>query len=159
MAHDPHASKAFLERFDPARRSYVMNLFCFAIRRGMRTPLQVLVSVEQELRQVYARSGNWPDMQARTELVYTMINQYFEEALAFAVYALEWEKLTPAEKQRQRAAKGEEYRMAWMEQQPATDRQRSYLQLLGYTGDVTSKAHASELIERLKRGEMVEAAT
>jgi hypothetical protein len=43
-----------------------------------------------------------------------------------------------------------------MEQQPASDKQIAYIRALGFTGDVLSKAHASELIERLKRGERVE---
>lgn len=150
-------NRAFLERFESPRRSYVTNLFVYAVRRGMRTPHQVMASVEQELRDVFARSGNWPDTLERTELVYTLLHQYYAEALAFAIWALAWETLTPAQKQQQRAAKGEEFRQAWMEQQPATDRQQSYLKALGYAGEVTSKAHASELIERLKRGVRAEA--
>ena len=77
--------------------------------------------------------------------------------MAFAAWAIAWEALPPAEKERQKAAKSEPHRQTWMQQQPPTEKQRSYLLAFGYHGEITSKAHASELIDRIRRGELVEA--
>ena len=81
--------------------------------------------------------------------------EYHDEAMAFAAWAPAWEALPPAEKERQKAAKGAAHRQTYMEQQPPTDKQRGYLAMLGYTGEVTSKAQASDLIDKIRRGELV----
>src|SRR5688500_8400100 len=38
----------FLAHFPNKRRAFITNLFLFAVRRGRRTPLQVVDSVEDE---------------------------------------------------------------------------------------------------------------
>jgi hypothetical protein len=151
--------RALLERFPNARRSYVANTFLYSVRSGARTPAKVLADVEHELSETAKRSRRWgfTDTVERTEEVYAILNEFHDEALAFAAWAIRWEALPPAERERQKQAKGAPHRQAYMEQQPATDKQVSYIRSLGYHGAVTSKAHASTLIEQLKRGEPVEA--
>lgn len=144
-------NRDLLNRFLQARRSYVANTFLFAVRRGARTPDAVMASVKQELRTCQERAQYWHDAdgEARYTEVAATINEYPEEARAFAIWALEWEQLSRAEKARQRDQDGDAYRQAWMRQQPATDKQRAYLAALGYEGEITSKQQASELIDRL----------
>ena len=151
--------RALLERFPNARRSYVANTFLYAVRAGARTPGKVLADVEHELSETAKRSRRWgfTDTVERTEMVYSILDEYHDEALAFAAWAIRWEALPPAERERQKQAKGAPHRQAYMEQQPATEKQVAYIRALGYHGPVTSKAHASTLIEQLKRGEPVEA--
>jgi len=151
--------RALLERFPSNRRSYISNTFLYAVRSGARTPGKVLTDVEHELSETAKRSRRWgfTDTIERTESIYSILNEFHDEALAFAAWAIRWEALPPAERERQKRAKGEVHRQAYMEQQPATDKQVAYIRSLGYQGPVTSKAHASSLIEQLKRGEPVEA--
>ncbi len=151
--------RALLERFPNARRSYVANTFLYSVRSGARTPDKVLADVEHELSETAKRSRRWgfSETVERTETMYSILNEYHDEALAFAAWAIAWEALPTAERERQKRVKGEVHRQAYMEQQPATDKQVAYIRALGYEGPVTSKAHASSLIEQLKRGEPVEA--
>ena len=148
---DATARDAFLAVFPIARRAYVTNCFLFACRRGASMPAAVVAAVEHDLLQAAARACRWHERAARDRAVYDVIRAQHEAALAFAGWALAWERLTPADKARLRAGQREQYQHAWMDQQLATAKQLAYVRALGYTGDVTSKAHASELIERLKR--------
>ena len=151
--------RALLERFPGTRRSYVANTFLYAVRAGAQTPAKVLADVEHELSETAKRSRRWgfSETVERTETMYSILNEYHDEALAFAAWAIAWEALPPAERERQKKAKGAPHRLAWMEQQTATEKQVAYIRALGYQGVVTSKGHASSLIELLKRGEPVEA--
>jgi hypothetical protein len=151
--------RAILERFPSTRRSYVANTFLHSVRAGARTPHKVLADVEHALSETAKRSRRWgfTDTIERTESIYSILNEFHDEALAFAAWAIRWEALPPAERERQKKAKGAPHRQAWMEQQTATEKQVAYIRALGYEGPVTSKAHASTLIEQLKRGEPVEA--
>jgi hypothetical protein len=151
--------RGLLERFTPNRRSYVANTFLYAVRSGARTPAKVLADVEHQLSETARRSRRWgfTDTIERTESIYSILNEYHDEALAFAQWCISYEALPPGEKARRKAEKGAPHRQAWMEQQPATEKQVAYIRSLGYEGPVTSKAHASSLIEQLKRGEPVEA--
>ena len=143
------ARDAFLAHFPTTHRSFITNAFLFAVRRGMRTPSTILASVEDELNKCIT----WGlDHNGRYAEALTVIAAHRGGAFAFAEWALSWKALTPAEKERYRGDKSEQYRQAWMEQQPATEKQIAYVRALGYRGEVTSKAHASEVIERLKSG-------
>ncbi len=142
----------FLAYFDNPRRSFVTNLFLHAVRRGERTPRRVLAAVNAEIRACQERAQYWgrEDSSTRYDEAQEVILLHPDEALAFCSWALDWERLTPAEKRHYRGAQGEQFRRDWMKQQPATDRQIAYVRALGYTGEVTSKAHASELIDQLR---------
>jgi hypothetical protein len=151
--------KKLLEHFEPSRRSFVANTYLESIRAGIHHPFQVLTDVKHKLHEVIARSQRWghlSDVAERNQKVLDILIDFHDEAMEYAAYCLDWERLTPEQKSRIRGVQGEQYRRAHMEQQPATDKQIAYIRGLGYLGEVTSKAHASELIERLKRGERVE---
>lgn len=150
-------NRGFLNRFPQAHKSYVANLFLLSVRRGARTPDAVMASVRQELRTCQERARYWHngESESRYTEVAATLNEHPAEARAYAQWALEWERLTPAEKERERNQNGEAYRQAWMRQQPATAKQRSYLAALGYEGEITSKQHASELIDQLATAKRV----
>lgn len=151
--------RRLLERFPNNRRSYISNTFLEVVRAGARTPLQVLAAVNENLRQTHARALRWnhlSDIVERTFEVQTILDDHHAEAMAFAGWAIAWCALPQSERERLKAQKGAEHRQAYMAQKPATDRQKAYLVALGHTGEVASMAEASELIERLKRGERVE---
>lgn len=146
--------RELLQHFPNNRRAYVANAFLYAVRAGARTPLQVLIAVNHTLEETRARALRWSqtsDTAARSDDLYGVLHEHHDEAMAFARWALAWEALPQAERDRIKAEKGAVYRQAYMEQQPATDKQVAYLRALGYQGEVTSKAHASELIDQLQR--------
>jgi hypothetical protein len=144
---------AFLNHVPTDRRSHITNLVLHAVRRGAKTPSAVLAAVEAEIATCQERARYWnnTDSLARYDEVAAIFAAHRTEALAFCAWGLAWERLTPEQKARHRAAKGETYRRAYMEQQPATEAQLRYLAHLGHTGEVTSMAQASALIEQLRR--------
>ena len=147
----------FLTHFPNTRKSFVANSFLFTVRRCARTPLQVLASVQQDLR----RANTWrsSERQARNQDVLDAITQHHEQAMAFCRYALDWEALPPAEKERRKDEQAAPHRQAWMSQQPPTAKQIAYLEVLGHSGEVTSRQEASELIDQLRRRSTRERAT
>jgi hypothetical protein len=154
----PDDGRALLERFPNARRSYLANTFLYAVRAGAHTPARVLADVEHELREVAARSQHWgfSDTIERTNEVAAVLSAHRGEALAFAAWCIAYQALPPAEKERQKRAKREVHRQVYMEMQPATEKQIAYIRALGYHGVVTSKAMASSLIDKIRRGELEE---
>jgi hypothetical protein len=142
----------FLSYFPTTRRSFVANWFLNAVRHGMRTPSTVLAYVEAELDRAQAWVRHWSDdSQERYDQLAAAIAEHRTEALAFSCWALRWETLTPEQKRAHRAQGGEQYARAWMEQQPATERQLAFLRALGHTAAVESRQEASDLIEQLRR--------
>lgn len=149
---------AFRERFPQSQRSWITNTLLYVIRAGADTPFRVLAAVHETLTETIARARRWnhlSDTTQRTQYALNTLLEHHDEAYAFAEWCLAWERLTPAEKARERAVKSEPHIRTYMEQQPATDKQIAYIRALGFAGEVTSKAHASELIDRLRRGERV----
>jgi hypothetical protein len=146
------ARDAFLAHFPTARRSFVCNQFLYAVRRGANVPSLVVASVEAELRRAQQWVRHWDrDDQERYADLTAAIAEHRTEALAFAMWALRWEQLTPEQKARHRAQQSSPHIQAWMQTQPPTEKQRRYLEALGHTGDIESRQHASELIEQLRR--------
>ncbi len=147
--------KRILERFPQNRRAYVANTVLFAVRAGAKNPLQVLVDVNKTLTGALERARRWNNQSGiieRTEQVYIILHEHHEEAMDLCRWALWWESLPQAERDRQKAARGAEHRQAYMESQPASEKQVAYIRALGFAGEVTSKAHASELIDQLRGG-------
>ena len=80
----------------------------------------------------------------------TLLEYHPLDAIDFARWAVWYESLSDEERTARKAERGELYRRQWMDTQPATSKQVSYLRHLGWAGKVKSKLHASELIERLR---------
>ena len=129
-------------------RGYFTNLFLSPVRRGLREPQQIVSSIVQELEGKLNRWG--PDENKREYLA--IIQSYRIEALDFADWAVWYHSLSPEEIAARKQKLHDDFRREWMSSQPATDKQISYLRVLGYDGDVTSKQEASELITKFMKG-------
>jgi hypothetical protein len=78
-----------------------------------------------------------------------------DELAAFVRHCIANESL-PAEERRQlKVERNEPYRREWMGQQPPTEQQVRYCRMLGYQGAIESKAHAADIIDRLRAGRLV----
>ncbi len=146
MYDDPRRS--FLAHVPEGLRSQITNVLLARVRAGMHSPEAV---VDDALRRLRERIGGWGREDPQVREMLGLLIRHRADALDFASWCLAWEQLPAAEKERQKAARGEEHRRAWLDQQPATAKQCDYLRSLGYAGEIRSKAHASELIDQLKR--------
>ncbi|MCZ6680295.1 MAG: hypothetical protein O7E52_23950, partial [Candidatus Poribacteria bacterium] len=144
--------RRLLSRFEPRRRGHLANLFLSPVRQVISSVEQVVDSVRAELQQAIARNRryrNFSTVQRKQEYL-TLLESHPEEAIDFALWAVWYENLSDEERTARKAEQGKLYRRQWMDTQPATDKQVSYLRHLGWTGEVKSKLHASELIERIR---------
>jgi len=139
--------RRFLERFEPGKRSMVMNRILEAVRRGVTNPTDVVAFVTAACRSRIGWGGD-----ANSRLLLAALHNYEAEALDLAAYCLWWESLSDAERQRQKAQRADSYPQAWLHDQPATERQTVYLASLGHHKPVRSRQQASELIEQIKGG-------
>jgi len=144
--------RRLLEFFAPRRRCHIANLFLSPVRRGIADAEQIVESVRAELRQDIVRSRryhNFSTVQRKQEYL-TLLESHPQEAIDYAQWVIWYESLSYEEKTAQKAERGEFYRRQWMDTQPATEKQMSYLRALGWASEVKSKLQASELIERLQ---------
>lgn len=151
---EPSDPRAFLSYFPDARKSWVTNLFLFAVREGADTVDAVYTAVDISLLDKLHRAAAYRDKEQHAKLdeMLYYFEHFPEEARAFARWALDWERLSPEEKVRIKAQKSAGHIKTVTQGQPPTERQIAYCRSLGHTGPITSKAHASEIIEMLKGG-------
>jgi len=137
-------NRDFLNHFDPRQRATVANLFLPPVRQGVIEPHRIVSAVRHDLLMQAVRWKRWGNLKGKkhNEQIVSMIDLHFDEALDLARYYLWWESLSAEEQRRIKAEK-------WMAQQQATDKQINYLRALGYAGEIESKLHASELIDKL----------
>ena len=140
------SSRILLDSFAERERSLVANIFCHAARAGAQTPAAVLAAVRSDVEHRIRSAPYQRDQMVRLRNLLDT-----DDAQAFARWVLTWEALSFAEKDRIKQQRGAEHRQRWMATQPPTERQVKYLRVLGYQGEVESKAQASELIDRLLR--------
>ena len=140
-------TRDFLNHFEPRQRGHIANLFLDPVRRGMTEPCHIVSAVRHDLLAEAIRRKRWGKLDAAQwrEQIVTEIDVYFDEALDYARWAVWWESLSVQEKRRVKAEK-------WMSTQPPTEKQTKYLRALGYHGEIESKLHASELIDKLLKG-------
>ena len=113
------------------RRGWVVGSYCKAVRAGITAPQEIVRDVLGRLRERWAESG--------VQEILSAFRRHPDEAQGLALWALEWEQLSPAEKQAGREAR-----------RPVTERQLSYLHVLGYRGEIPdSLREASDLIASL----------
>jgi len=143
----------FLSLFPGNVKSHISNIFFEAVRRGSKTPEQVLFSVMTKgiVRLKTAIQFNNGRDEVKFKLLLQNLEKYQPEARAFALYCLSWESLPHEIRETDKRKRAEHYRSKWLDTQEATQKQRDYLKKLGWTGCVISKQHAGKLIERLKK--------
>jgi len=140
----PQPDRRFLNHFEPRQRSHIANIFLDPVRRGVTEPHRVVSAVRHGLLAQIVKCKRWGNVETvqRNELVVSLIDTHFDEALDLASHYLWWESLSAEEQRRIKAER-------WMAQQPATEKQVKYLRALGWTGNIESKLYASELIDKL----------
>ena len=144
MYDDPR--RAFLDLVPEGHRSQALNLLLARARDGAGTAQAIY---DGALANVRGRLGGWGAEDPALRAILGLLLRHRTEALDLCAWCLDWERLSPAEKARQKAARGEEHRRAHLDEQPPTTKQLDYLRSLGYRGTPRSKAHASELIDGL----------
>jgi hypothetical protein len=140
--------RAILTHFSP----YAANLLSMAvrepIRRGESDPATIRGAAEARLLAWEGRDDRHRDA---TRAALDAMAAHPDELAPFIGHCADWERLPGPERERLKAQRGDEHRRRWLEEEPATPKQRDYLRGLGYTGAIRSKAHASQLVDELKR--------
>lgn len=144
-------TKVFLDRFPDNRRSWVMQRFLAQVRAGVNSPEMIVNKVWAEATAKAMMPGSAQDRTKHVGLTLA-IEDHPEEAASLALHCLWWESLSPTERSRQKAESSERYRDEWMHHQPATQRQISFLQTLGFRGPVDDRQKASTEIQRRLAG-------
>jgi hypothetical protein len=141
-----HDREAFLGHFSTEQKSAAANLILKAVRAGCDNPHQVVGFVTAEAERRLALG--WGDGLARAVLRLDR-----EALLAGARWALWWESLPYAERQRLKQERSTPAIERYMAEQPPTEKQLSYLQALGYSGPApANRLEASRLIDEVMRG-------
>lgn len=147
--------RAFLELFDPPRRSTIVNAFLGAVRVGASDVPAVLRAVAETAvarRLVAEKHGNADALDKARELGAALAS-HPTEAAAFAGWCFDWERMPATERQAIKEARAQEGVRHWMATQPATEKQTAYLARLGWRGPVGDRRQASDLIDRLLAGQ------
>jgi hypothetical protein len=139
--------RRFLERFEPGKRSMVMNRVLEAVRLDITDPTAVIAFVTAACRSRIGWGGD-----TNSNLLLSALRDHQAEARDLAAYCVWWEALPDAERHHLKEPCVITYRQAWLHEQPATERQTVYLASLGHHRPVRSRQQASELIEQIKGG-------
>lgn len=154
----------FLGLFPERERSGAAKRFLDPIRAGVATPDAVVAAARSDVRAKLTDALYWADRRgggddddavAVLSRVLAALADHPKEALRCAVYYLAYEALPPEEKAKVKRQHTADALNALWQQEPATEKQKWFLGRLGYDGPVEGlrKREASQLIERLKRGE------
>jgi hypothetical protein len=135
----------WLNYFPRNTHSTIINLFCYAVREGCETEMEVLQNVEYQARRRRGRNNSscltdeWID-----KLVIQLLD---EEAGNLAAHILWRERLPQDERAKLKAKAGSVHVAAYMAQHPPTEKQLSYLRRLGCKETPKSRQEASEWID------------
>ena len=150
------SNRRFLERFEPRQRSYIANLFLHQVRRGVTDPQRVYSGVRFDVSRQANRARLYGRILTvdRNGAILNALDEYRDEAIDYAKWAIEWDNLPDDEKQSIKRERSEVFIRERMAEQPPTDKQIKYLRSLGWQGEIESKLFASQKIdELLKAGE------
>lgn len=156
MPIDLTTLRAFLDYFPPLGRSHVANLFLRPVRQGITTPDGVYAAVFAELRENIERQRTWGRENVRDQGILDQMRRSYDDAMDYARYAIEYEKLTPAEKQRIKDGRADHEIGKRLDAEEPTEKQVAYLRKRGYAGPIYSKKFASSLIDIYTRGGRVD---
>jgi hypothetical protein len=147
------SATAFLARFPSLQRGPLGNLFYSVVRQGVTDPdeivRRVLSDAERQIRTPYVP-------EEKKEVLRTMATALLYDRAsvdAFIRYVLHRENLSLEDRQKLKAAKGQEHVRRHMEGLPPTEAQLRFLTSLGYDGPLPkNRLEASDLISQLKDG-------
>ena len=167
---DLAADRKLLDYFPQNEKSTIANLYLAQVRSGKPTTPEVvhrlaLAALRERWGRAIAYSRQpWANRDAemgRAERLAEqlgILTRQVAAGIAYGAWALAWEALSPAERERQKQGDSAQHIRAHMDREPATEPQTSHLRTLGYTGPIESKGHASSLIDVYHRGGRVEMA-
>lgn len=140
-----HDRLTYLAYFPPEQRSTAANSLLEAVRAGCSEPHQVVgYALEKAARRTWNEAAHTLRLLAELDP---------EALLAGARWALWWESLPYAERQRLKAERSEPVIERWMAGQPPTEKQLRYLHNLGYRGPTpANRLEASKLIDGFRGG-------
>jgi hypothetical protein len=139
----------FLELWPAARRSLIVNQFCFAVRAGAKDPYAVLEAVGADAQHRFQQEGDaGPQGEAQRILLLAIDT---DEAMNFARFILWRESLPYSEKQKLKAESAKDYQREWMKKNPPTEKQLKYLEALACHVIPANRLEASDLIEKFKK--------
>lgn len=129
--------RLFLDNFQHNHKIGITNYLLGKIRKGEKRPDRIL-----QFDKSYQPDWYEPFIRA--------LQEQYNKAVGYAMYLIDWERLTPEEKKRIKQARGTEYAKEYMRTQEPTEKQLSYLKALGYTGAAPeNKAQAGDLIDKI----------
>ena len=167
---DIAADRRFLDYFPQNEKSTIANLYLAQVRSGQATtPEAVHRLALAALRERWGRAieysrqpwGNRDAEQERAERLAEQLGILTRQAaagVAYGAWALEWEALSPAERERRKNSNSAQHIRNHVDREPATEAQINHLRKLGYSGPIETKGHASSLIDVIHRGGRVEMA-
>ncbi len=132
---EANSVSSFLDNFPVERRSTVSNAFLTAVRDGLKDPSHVVARV------VLDTEGT------RNDDISQMIDRHPNQAQEYAMNRVAYESLPWEERQKIKAYISNRAKQQWMESNPPSAKQVSYLRKLGYTGEINSMQEASRLID------------
>lgn len=143
----PVKTSHFLDRFSLEHRSAIANRFFKAAREGATTIETVIQKVKADSisRLLFADRDVWNEERSLLSMLEG------EEVRVYVKEILERESLPAEERQKLKAARGEQYRREYMKVQKPTEPQLRYLKSLGCRTIPVTRFQASELIEEHKR--------
>ncbi len=156
MQDDLSTLRAFLAYFPQPQKSHVANLFLLPVRQGHTNPSEVRAAVVDDLHERIRRAIAYRYDSARDREILAVVLREPDEALDFARWAIQYERLTPAEKQRIKNNRSAEAIGVAMDREEPTEKQVAYLRRKGYQGPIESKKFASSLIDIYTRGGRVD---
>jgi hypothetical protein len=118
--------RRFLHRFssESAERNVVAQWFHAAAREGAPTPRAVVEVVADRAHRQVARQSNHPSIARK---LIGELTRAQDEALDYARFVLEWNRLPTSERKGRKREKAEQYRQEYQRRQPVTERQRAFL--------------------------------
>ncbi len=147
-------SRDFAAHFDATTEIPLVNtIFLAAIRGGSSTVDDVYTAVEISVREQLREAAQHRNKERHAKLdnMIYYFEHYPEEACQYAEYYLWWETLSKEEKDKEREPTRIGAIADHQRQQPASEKQITYLRSLGYSGAVSSKKHASDIIEAITK--------
>ncbi len=148
---DVDQRRRLLGLFPTSARSLVANIFLDKVRGGITEPCAIVDAVQRDATRRLAWAVSDDRYNPTAALLCSAIDNDPDEAIDFARWCIEWERLPNDQRQQLKEERGADHRRRWMEQQPATERQVAYVRALGWTGtEPASKAEASRLIDELR---------
>lgn len=151
LPNEVKPSKTFLDFFPEKRRSWVMQRFLARVRLGCSDPQMIVAKVWAEATAKAMLPGT-PEEHTKYMGLCLAIKNHEGDALALGLHCLWWESLSPDERSRLRTAANDQHRAAWMQRQPAAQKQVLFLRQLGHRGPVGDRLLASKEISRRLEG-------